>query len=72
MASDPKRALALTREHARRFPEGILAQEREVIAIEALKRLGKASEVESRVEQFKKSYPGSVHQRGLDSGTTRR
>jgi hypothetical protein len=72
IATDPKRALALTREHARRFPKGILAQEREVIAIDALKRLGKGSEAESRADQFKKSYPGSAHQHGLDSATNQR
>jgi hypothetical protein len=72
IATDPKRALAITREHARRFPKGILAQEREVIAIDALKRLGKGSEAESRVDQFKKTYPGSAHQHGLDSATNQR
>ena len=72
IANDPKRALALTREHARRFPKGILTQEREVIAIDALKRLGKGSEAESRADQFKKSYPGSAHQHGLDSATNQR
>jgi hypothetical protein len=72
ISSDPKRALALTREHARRFPKGILTQEREVIAIDALKRLGKGSEAESRANQFKKTYPGSAHQHGLDSATNQR
>ncbi len=72
ISSDPKRALALTREHARRFPKGILTQEREVIAIDALKRLGKSSEAESRADQFKKTYPGSAHQHGLDSATNQR
>jgi hypothetical protein len=72
IASDPKRALALTREHARRFPKGVLIQEREVIAIDALKRLGKGSEADSRADQFKKTYPGSAHQHGLDSATNQR
>jgi hypothetical protein len=72
ISSDPKRALALTREHARRFPKGILTQEREVIAIDALNRLGKSSEADSRADQFKKTYPGSPHQHGLDSATNQR
>ena len=39
LASSPSRALALAEEHARRFPEGALAQEREVVAITALLHL---------------------------------
>ena len=37
--SDPARALALTAEHAARFAAGTFAEEREVIAIEALGQL---------------------------------
>ena len=61
LKSDPNRALALVAEHRRRFPSGALAQEREVIAIDALKRAGKAKEAEKRRDSFKKTYPGSPH-----------
>jgi hypothetical protein len=70
LASDPNRALALTREHARTYPNGVLAQEREVIAIEALKRLGRSSEADSRRGTFEERYPQSAHRRNLE-GTSK-
>jgi hypothetical protein len=70
LGSDPNRALALTREHARSYPSGVLAQEREVIAIEALKRLGRAGEADARRGTFEERYPQSAHRRNLD-GTTK-
>lgn len=66
LSSDPGRALALTKEHARAYPRGVLAQEREVIAIEALKRLGRAGEADSRRGTFEERYPQSAHRRNLD------
>ncbi len=67
LKSDPARALNLTREHRRRFPSGALAQEREVIAIEALSRLGRKSEAGVRADDFQKSYPGSAHKKKVQS-----
>lgn len=64
---DPARALALTQEHRRRFPKGALAQEREVIAIEALSRLGRSGEAAKRAKTFENSYPGSAHQRKVET-----
>jgi hypothetical protein len=69
MKSDPQRALALTREHRRRFPRGVLAQEREVLAIEALARLGKSSEATERARNFNQRYPGSAHSKKIESAT---
>ena len=70
LASNPSRALSLTTEHKLRFPGGILAQEREVIAIEALKRLGKSDQASLRADEFAKHYPGSAHRHKLDAGVT--
>ncbi|HLV22252.1 MAG TPA: hypothetical protein VKZ49_15270 [Polyangiaceae bacterium] len=67
LKSDPARALALTQEHRRRFPGGTLSQEREVIAIEALSRLGRTQEAGKRAEDFRRAHPGSVHQRKVQS-----
>jgi hypothetical protein len=61
LASDPSDALALTQEHARRFPSGGLVQEREVLAIEALARLGRTSEAQRRLEAFRARFPRSPH-----------
>lgn len=69
LKSNPARALALTQEHRRRFPKGVLAQEREVIAIDALARLGQGSEAQKRARDFDERYPGSAHQRRVESAT---
>jgi hypothetical protein len=61
LARDPARALGLTQEHQRRFPHGSLAQEREVIAIEALERLGDERAARQRANAFERRYKGSVH-----------
>jgi hypothetical protein len=61
LGADPSRALALTIEHARRFPRGMLAQEREFIAINALVNMGRQSEARARAESFAAHFPGSVH-----------
>jgi hypothetical protein len=65
-SSDPRQALALTAEHARRFPNGMLAHEREVLAIEALARLGRRDDARARATAFSASYPGSPYQSRVD------
>ena len=67
LSTNPERALALTRTHRQRFPNGVLAQEREVIAIEALSRLGRKDDARRRSEEFGRTYPGSAHQRKVES-----
>jgi hypothetical protein len=61
LSSDPSDALALTQEHARRFPFGTLLQEREVLAIEALARLGRTAEARRRLDAFRSRFPQSPH-----------
>jgi hypothetical protein len=61
LSSDPSGAFALTQEHARRFPSGTLVQEREVLAIEALARLGRSSEARRRLDAFRARFPQSPH-----------
>jgi len=56
----PRRALAVAGEHARRFPRGMLAQEREVIAIDALVRLGRNAQARARAERFRRRNPESA------------
>lgn len=65
LKGDPARALARANEHQRRFPGGVLVQEREVIAIQALRQLGRASQADKRAEAFSKAFPGSAFQRKL-------
>ncbi|HEU4578028.1 MAG TPA: hypothetical protein VFS67_07225 [Polyangiaceae bacterium] len=61
LASDPARALALTEQHRRGFPRGALSEEREAIAIQALRRLGREPEARARAARFETKYPNSVH-----------
>jgi hypothetical protein len=68
LGANPSHAFALTSEHKLRFPGGALAQEREVIAIDALRRLGKNEQAALRADQFAKNYPGSAHRYKLDAG----
>ncbi len=65
LGSEPARALALTEERRRRFPGGALAQEAEVVAIEALLKLGRREDAAARAKTFEASHPGSVHARRL-------
>jgi hypothetical protein len=66
LADNPRRAYGLTQEHKRRFPSGMLAQEREVIAIEALSRMGRSDAASSRADQFSDEYPDSPHRIRVD------
>lgn len=67
LRSRPAEALALADDHARRFPRGMLAQEREVIAIEALVKTGRTSEAKARAARFKARFPGSSHTRRIET-----
>lgn len=63
--ANPAQALALSAEHARLYPGGALEQEREVIAIDALLRLGRKTEAAERAKQFQARHRGSAHARRL-------
>lgn len=71
LASDPARALALTQQHQTRFPSGVLKQEREVIAIEALRRLGRSQAATERAGSFEQAFPDSAHRRAVESGLSK-
>jgi hypothetical protein len=65
LKADPARALSRANQHAARFPGGALVQEREVIAIKALRQLGRTAEADKRSEAFAKAFPGSAFARKL-------
>jgi hypothetical protein len=67
LASNPATALELTGEDGRRFPDGALTPEREVLAIEALKRLGRLPEARARLAALHARYPQSPHLKRLDA-----
>jgi len=61
LGAEPALAFSLAERHRRLFPDGALAQEREVIAIEALRGLKKTNEADARAQQFRARYPHSAH-----------
>jgi hypothetical protein len=65
LGGDPARALSLTDLHRARFPGGRLAQEREVLAIQALLGLGRGAEARARAASFLASFPTSADRRRL-------
>jgi len=66
LASNPNLALAIAREHARRYPQGQLAAERELILVQALVKLGRVREAEVRGRELRKTAPKSIYEERLD------
>jgi hypothetical protein len=60
---EPSVALALAEQHARLYPHGLFAQEREILAIEALLKLRQRPAAVSRAQAFVERYPDSAHAR---------
>lgn len=61
LRTEPSRALSICDDHARRFPSGLLDEEREVIAIDALTRLGRTDDALARARRFREAHPSSSH-----------
>ncbi|OJY25834.1 MAG: hypothetical protein BGO98_35125 [Myxococcales bacterium 68-20] len=59
LASDPTSALSLLDAHARDFPRGQLALERDVLRVDALLRLGRRSDAEAVARSLAGRAPGS-------------
>jgi hypothetical protein len=70
-AEHPDQALKLTDEHHRRFPRGMLAQERDAIAIEALADLGRETEARSLYRAFRAAYPQSPYRSRVERALAR-
>jgi hypothetical protein len=60
LAVTPHRALALAAEHSDKYPRGVFAEERELIAIEALAVIDRAA-AKARARTFALDHPHSVH-----------
>jgi hypothetical protein len=65
LRGDPREALVTLMGHERQFPQGALAEEREVLTIEAMLALGRRKEALVRARAFRERYPNSVHQERL-------
>ncbi len=62
-SGDPTGALAVVREHEQRCAAGLLVQERERIAIDALAKLGRVDAAKARSRAFEERFPSSPHLR---------
>lgn len=63
----PDAALAVLQEHAARFPDGVLAQEREILRIDAELALGRTVQATTRARAFLTLFPGSPHRHRFES-----
>lgn len=59
-------ALTTIEEHARRFPRGRLAEEREALAVQALALTGDRAGALARATQFRRAYPSSIFGSAVD------
>jgi len=57
----PLRSLKGTEQHRRDYPSGVFAQEREMIAIEALFQLSRVNDGLNRAKRFLERYGDSTH-----------
>jgi hypothetical protein len=64
---DGANALGAIDEHGRRFPRGALAEEREAMAIQALRLLGRDGEARARLERFRARFPTSLIRPALEA-----
>ncbi|WP_437585467.1 hypothetical protein [Sorangium sp. So ce1000] len=60
-ARSPEAPLALLDAHRAEFPEGQLAAEREIVAIDALLRSGRVDQARTRATGFLVQFPASPH-----------
>jgi hypothetical protein len=61
----PERALQLIEQHRQEYGRGLLAEERELLATEALMNLGRVDEARARGRAFERAFPSSAHARRL-------
>jgi hypothetical protein len=53
-------ALGLAAEHARRFPNGVLAEQRDALRVRSLAGAGRTSEARGAAKAFASRFPRSV------------
>jgi outer membrane protein assembly factor BamD (BamD/ComL family) len=61
LASRPREAFAITQSHRQQYPQGVFAQERDALAIEALMRAGEMGTARGLAERFVREHPSSPH-----------
>jgi hypothetical protein len=63
--TDRRAALQMLDQHAAHFPNGSLVEEREVLAIDLLRRMGREAEAKQRSAQFIRHFPHSSYRSAL-------
>ena len=61
LPQNPNVAVQLLQQHARLYPDGMLAQEREVLLIEARAQLGKHEEAQRSAREFLQDHPDTAY-----------
>ncbi|MFT3927925.1 MAG: hypothetical protein QM778_35685 [Myxococcales bacterium] len=61
LRAEPQAVLRVLKQHATLYPQGMLAQEREVLAVEALVSAGQLKEAKRRAGRLEAEYPNSAH-----------
>jgi hypothetical protein len=64
-ASHPRATLRLCAQHEALHPQGVLREEREVLAIDALLATDALTAAEARARRFRRDFPHSVHERHI-------
>jgi hypothetical protein len=67
LAGDPEQTLALADESIRRFPDGVLREHAEVLAIEALLHARHVDVARERAKKFHADHPRSIHGAAIDA-----
>jgi len=65
LSTDPNRALEIANAHQQLYPTGQMSAERELIAVDALLRLGRREEAEQRAAPRLRQFPNSLYARRL-------
>jgi len=66
LRGSPAAALVPLAEHRSRYPDGVLAQERDVLTIEALAGAGRVEQARQSARRFSRNYPRSPHQNRIE------
>lgn len=61
LTGSPQQALRLLGEHARRFPTGVLAEERMLLRVQALCAVGRPERARAAAREFARAHPDSPH-----------
>jgi len=70
LSRSPRRTLTLVQRHARRFPAGQLVPEREVLRVDALRRLGRREEARIAADRFLRTHPNSSQRHRVEQVRT--